>query len=155
MKTVNEMKRHIQKGVSLIELMVAIAILGIVASLAASVYTEYTLSANVSKAIQEIRMIGLLVTEFQRSTRGNPADLSIVGVSNKDPWGRDYQYLDVTITANAGQARMDNGTPINTDFDLYSMGPDGDSAVSLTNPQSQDDVIRASNGRYVGTVNGF
>jgi general secretion pathway protein G len=40
--------------------------------------------------------------------------------------------------------------PINTDFDLYSMGPDGRSAPPLTASDSRDDIVRANNGRFVG-----
>jgi hypothetical protein len=34
--------------------------------------------------------------------------------------------------------------PINSDFDLYSKGKDGDSAAPLTASRSQDDIIRAT-----------
>jgi general secretion pathway protein G len=40
--------------------------------------------------------------------------------------------------------------PINSDFDLYSMGADGESMPPLQNPKSRDDVIRAGNGAYIG-----
>jgi general secretion pathway protein G len=40
--------------------------------------------------------------------------------------------------------------PINSDFDLYSMGADGESLPPLQNPRSRDDIIRAGNGAYIG-----
>ena len=40
--------------------------------------------------------------------------------------------------------------PINTNFDLYSMGPDGKSVPPLTAQASQDDIIWASDGEYIG-----
>jgi general secretion pathway protein G len=53
--------------------------------------------------------------------------------------------------ANPGQMRKDkNMVPINTDFDLYSMGKDGESVLPLTAKKSQDDIVRASNGAFVG-----
>ncbi len=42
--------------------------------------------------------------------------------------------------------------PINSDFDLYSMGPDGRSVSPLTSSLSRDDIVRANNGRFVGTA---
>jgi general secretion pathway protein G len=45
--------------------------------------------------------------------------------------------------------------PINTDFDLYSMGEDGRSVGPLRARHSRDDIVRASNGRYVGTASGY
>jgi len=46
-------------------------------------------------------------------------------------------------------------TPINSDYDLYSMGPDGESNEPLTVPVSRDDIIRASDGAYVGVAENF
>jgi general secretion pathway protein G len=47
--------------------------------------------------------------------------------------------------------RMDRFlVPINSDFDLYSMGPDGRSVAPMTARMSRDDIVRASNGRFVG-----
>jgi general secretion pathway protein G len=55
------------------------------------------------------------------------------------------------VGANRGQMRKDrNLVPINTDFDLYSMGKDGETVMPLTTPKSQDDIVRASNGAFVG-----
>jgi general secretion pathway protein G len=45
--------------------------------------------------------------------------------------------------------------PINSDYDLYSMGPDGESVEPLTAAKSHDDIIRASNGAYVGVAENF
>ena len=40
--------------------------------------------------------------------------------------------------------------PINSDYDLYSMGKDGQSMEPLTAQKSHDDVIRANDGSFVG-----
>jgi len=45
--------------------------------------------------------------------------------------------------------------PLNTDFDLYSVGPDGESAGPLSAKNSKDDVIRALNGGFVGLASNF
>lgn len=45
--------------------------------------------------------------------------------------------------------------PINSDFDLYSTGPDGRSQATLNAPVSRDDVIRAANGAYYGLAEKF
>ena len=50
-----------------------------------------------------------------------------------------------------GQARKDhNLVPINSDFDLFSAGPDGKSTGPLTAKASRDDIIRGSDGAFVG-----
>ena len=45
--------------------------------------------------------------------------------------------------------------PINTDFDLYSMGKDGESVPALTAAKSRDDVVRAANGAFIGLASKF
>ncbi len=45
--------------------------------------------------------------------------------------------------------------PINTDFDLYSMGEDGKSVPPLTAKASRDDIIRANDGGYIGPASGY
>jgi len=45
--------------------------------------------------------------------------------------------------------------PVNSDYDLYSMGSDGKSRPPFTARASLDDIVRASNGGYVGPVADF
>lgn len=40
--------------------------------------------------------------------------------------------------------------PLNLDFDLFSIGKDGDSKENLRAKASRDDIVRASDGAYVG-----
>ncbi|MFK7739870.1 MAG: type II secretion system protein [Planctomycetota bacterium] len=42
--------------------------------------------------------------------------------------------------------------PLNTDYDLFSLGPDSRTATSLGEKVGLDDVIRANNGAYFGTA---
>jgi general secretion pathway protein G len=52
--------------------------------------------------------------------------------------------------------RKDRNThPINTDFDLYSKGRDGKTNYPLTAEASQDDIIRANNGGYLGLASHY
>jgi general secretion pathway protein G len=55
-----------------------------------------------------------------------------------------------------GQARKDhNLVPINSDFDLFSPGPDGKSTGPLTAKASRDDIVRGSDGAYVGPAKDY
>ncbi len=42
--------------------------------------------------------------------------------------------------------------PVNSDYDLYSKGPDGDTQKQFTAAKARDDIVRANNGRYYGTA---
>jgi len=70
-----------------------------------------------------------------------------------DPWGHAYQYLgiDVVPPPNTGALRRDkNLNPLNSDYDLYSMGPDGLTQKQLTAAKDRDDIVRAGNGGFIG-----
>jgi general secretion pathway protein G len=55
-----------------------------------------------------------------------------------------------------GQARKDRAlVPINTRFDLYSLGKDGRSAAPLTAADSQDDIVRANDGAFIGLARDY
>ncbi|HEX6813240.1 MAG TPA: prepilin-type N-terminal cleavage/methylation domain-containing protein [Planctomycetota bacterium] len=45
--------------------------------------------------------------------------------------------------------------PLNTDYDLFSLGPNGLTSVSLGETLGQDDVIRANNGGFFGPASEY
>ncbi|MEZ6038347.1 MAG: prepilin-type N-terminal cleavage/methylation domain-containing protein [Planctomycetota bacterium] len=45
--------------------------------------------------------------------------------------------------------------PLNSDYDLFSLGPNGGTAISLGEAMAQDDVIRANNGGFFGTASDY
>jgi len=80
----------------------------------------------------------------------------IYGEVSLDAWGNPYQYLNHDKAKGKGKLRKDkNLVPINSDYDLYSMGPDGKTASPLTASMSKDDIIRARNGLYVGVAEDY
>jgi general secretion pathway protein G len=85
-----------------------------------------------------------------------PGSLAGVGLGNLlDPWGNPYVYLNLE-GAPPGAARKDRFlVPINSDYDLYSMGPDGKTTAPLTAKAARDDIIRANDGAYVGPAAGY
>jgi general secretion pathway protein G len=87
-----------------------------------------------------------------------PDDLSGIGRAGKlDPWGFPYVYYKFpTGNGNPGGARKDRFlVPVNSTYDLYSIGPDGASSPPFTAAKSQDDVVRASDGDYIGLASKF
>ena len=59
-------------------------------------------------------------------------------------------YLGVPTEATRRRDRY--MFPLNTDYDLFSLGPNCRTAVSLGETMGQDDVIRANNGGFFGTA---
>ena len=88
-----------------------------------------------------------------------PADLAEIGRSAlEDSWGNPYQYLNFAAAGvnGKGKVRKDrNLVPLNSTYDLYSNGKDGKSQPPLTAKASQDDVVRANDGSYVGLASAY
>ena len=77
------MKRN-QAGFTLIELMIVIAILGILAAIAIPAYQDYSVRAKVSEAINVASPAKLAVAEFLSSEGTWPANRTEAGVSTVD-----------------------------------------------------------------------
>lgn len=144
-------------GFTLIEILIAIAIIGVLASLAIPKYADYRERARVYQAVTEIHTMSVTISHYILDVRSPPDTLAQVGAAGKlDPWGRPYQYFNLISKKGNGQARKDKQlNPINTDFDLYSVGKDGSSQSSLMAKTSRDDVIRAGDGRFIGLAEDF
>jgi general secretion pathway protein G len=139
----------------LIEIMIVVTILGLLATLALPPLQAAVDLARVARASEEIRTIQVEIS--QRDSL--PASLVEIGRAGLlDPWGRPYVYLKFggKKGGGIGAARKDRFlVPLNSDYDLYSLGKDGASAAPLSARQSQDDVIRANNGGFVGLASRY
>lgn len=146
-------------GWTILEMVVAMAIAGILTAIAIPLYVGYRERAMVQQAVRDMRVIEAGIKTFRNEYGGPPKQLSQVMDSVPlDPWGRPYQYLNLVNGAPgiAGKVRKDkNLVPINTEYDLYSKGPDGDTRAPLTAPQSHDDVVRANDGAFMGLASDY
>lgn len=147
--------RDHSSGFTLVELLVVVAILGVLVLSATPTYTRLKTRVMTTRCIAEIRTfqndIGAFVVE---NTTLPPNLLSLGKGSLKDVFGRPYVYL--RVDSAPGSARLGPfAVPLNTDYDLYSLGPDGASAQALSDPTSKDDIVRASDGGYLGEGLGF
>lgn len=143
-------------GLTLLELMVAVAIIGILAAIAVPNYISYTERARYVVVITSLQQISKEADGFFINRGRYPDNLGEIGMANaRDPWGNLYQYLSAA-TAKKNEMRKDRSLhPVNTDYDLYSMGRDGRSQVAFTAHSSQDDIVRANNGAYLGYVQDY
>ena len=143
-------------GFQLLELLMAVAIISIIALIAIPSYSKYRDKADIMAAEGDISSISLALSQYYSDNRSYPDSLDEIGMGDlKDPWGNPYKYLKIAgaDTKGKGKLRKDkNLVPVNNDFDLYSMGKDGASTPAFTAKMSQDDIVRANNGKYVGLV---
>lgn len=206
------------KGFTLVELLVSMAIFGLLSALVIPRFMGYVEKARVARAVAEIKDFETEIFAYYISNEKYPNSLTDLGrsfINILDPWGNPYQYLliDGTKVPGSGKSVSNSGfsgfaiaasgggdgaswgswffgvayaapgggggssgggggssggggggsqprkdrflVPINSDYDLYSVGPDGESAAPLTAAKSRDDIIRASDGAYVGVAVNF
>ena len=160
---INSSNKNNEMGFTLIELIIVIAIIGTLAGIATPVMITYTERARVERAKIEIRNIEREIMAFNVENDSFPVSLAEIGLEGMlDPYGNPYQYEPATYIDKNGnvkksnKARKDhNLVPVNTDFDLYSMGKDGESVAPFTAKKSRDDIVRANDGQFVGLVSAY
>ena len=97
------MKRSIQKGFTLIELMIVVAIIGILAAVALPAYQDYTKRAKLSEVILAASACRTTVTEVYQSASGS--------LPVADAWGCESsaatsKYVNRVQTNAAGAIRV-------------------------------------------------
>jgi general secretion pathway protein G len=145
------------RGMTLLELLLAAALAAVLLVIAVPSYSSYVDKVKVATAESDITRIEAAIQLYQSTNQQLPTSLAQVGYATLlDPWGHPYQYLDFTGLKGKGQMRKDrNLVPINSQYDLYSMGKDGATVPPLTAKVSQDDIILAGDGAYIGLASGY
>ncbi len=136
------------------DLVVTLVIASLLAAIALPSYEAFATRAKVAAAIGDIGKFSLAIESFRlRNNDRIPATLEEMGIPVPlDPWGKPYEFLNIRAagSGNGGLRKDGKLNPLNTDFDLYSRGRDGDSAGPLSAKKSRDDIVRANNGAFIG-----
>lgn len=138
-----------EAGFSLVELMVTVVILGILASIAISSYRDIKQQVSQARAMEELRGIEQTISSYVIEKGVLPDSLADLRPAPfLDPWGHPVIYVNI---AEGGVPRKDWAViNLNTDYDLYSKGPDNLTHQMLSDSASEDDVLRGSDGSYMG-----
>lgn len=143
-------------GFTLIEWLIVLAFLATLVGVAVPAYTSYVNKANITQAKTDVRSLELAIARYEAKNGELPDSLADIGATAfLDPWGNPYQYLRIAGAdlKGKGELRKDRFlVPLNSDYDLYSKGEDGDSKAPLTAKTSRDDIIRANNGAFIGVA---
>jgi type IV pilus assembly protein PilA len=98
-----QMRKRVQQGFTLIELMIVVAIVGILAAIALPAYQDYVVRSKMSEAVAALAACKTSVQEYASTKAAWPADVDAAGCSTTAT-----QYLasltiagdPVAITAN-------------------------------------------------------
>jgi general secretion pathway protein G len=151
------LKRKLCAGFTLVELLIIMAIIMTLSAIAVPNLVAALEYAKNARASADIHALGQDIFAYSITKDKFPNTLADIGADTRlDPWGNPYQYLNFANVNGNGKMRKDRFlVPINTDFDLYSLGKDGNSVSPLTAKASQDDIIWANDGSYVGLASEF
>jgi type IV pilus assembly protein PilA len=113
------MKRSLQKGFTLIELMIVVAIIGILAAVALPAYQDYTVRAKVSEVILAASSAKTAVAESAQVNSGMPNTASLVVDSQASKWVSQVRYTQtdasngvITVTTSANDSKINGVTVV-------------------------------------------
>jgi len=152
-------------GFTIVELIVVIGVLAVLTIIGMGVYSHFIDKAKNTRAIAEIRGLEKEILDFWHTNDRLPDNLSELDRAVMlDPWRTPYQYINFDTAPDAEEKRRTKGNkgkgkgagdPLNSDYDLFSMGKDRTSAPVLTDDTSKDDIVRADDGSYTGLVSEY
>lgn len=144
-----------QQGFTLTETLIATALLAVGADAVVGALSEHFERARIEQTRHEITQLREAIETYRSHHHELPASLTELGSSTPlDPWGHSYEYVNFDTSGTVGQRAYD-GLPINSEYDLYSRGPDGHTDANLETESARDDIVTARDGGFVGSAADF
>jgi prepilin-type N-terminal cleavage/methylation domain-containing protein len=165
------MKSATQGGFTLIEVMMAVALVAILSAIAVQLYVGYIEEAKLGTAAKDIRQAEIILDDLAADNALNAIDGGLTSVRGiylangglqlgapattpagttpwLDPWDRIYRYqrngADGVMRDAAGDVSNDaSNSSLPQSYDIFSLGDDGTAGTA-------DDVVRGCNGRFIG-----
>ena len=111
--------KSVQKGFTLIELMIVVAIIGILAAIAIPAYQDYTIRAQVTEGLNLAAPAKASVAEYFANTGNFPADNTAAGIGQ--PTEIQGKYVQ-SVTVTAGKIDIVYGNQANTKIAGLDLG---------------------------------
>jgi general secretion pathway protein G len=140
-----------QHGFTLAETLIATTLLAVGADTVVVGISGQFERARIERAKQEITQMQWAIETYRARYHELPGSLADLGSAvSLDPWGHSYEYVNFDASGTVGQRTYD-GLPINSEYDLFSRGPDGRTDANLRTETARDDIVRARDGSFVGS----
>ena len=145
------------RGFTFVEILLVLAVAGVLVAIVLPAVEQYVEKSRRVQAALDVAEMSAKIKQQEKSSGALPNTLADAGYGGKlDPWGKPYEYFNLRTSTGNGQARRDKKlAPLNSDFDLYSVGRDGLTQASLGHASSRDDLVRARDGGFIGTAEEF
>ena len=138
------MKRNLQKGFTLIELMIVVAIIGILAAVALPAYQDYTIRAKMSEPVLALSGCRTSVQELIEGTTA-----ATLPAADAETWGcpigasAETKFVDELHVATTGvvTAKVQNIAAV-VDTKIVSLAPMKDDTTVFTNSDVRVKVYR-------------
>jgi len=143
--------KAVQKGFTLIELMIVVAIIGILAAVALPAYQDYTARAKMSEVILAASACRTSITETVQSAASLPVGGQWGCESNVADAHPISQYVNMIETNEFGDVRVQVSSAINGDLtDKYIILQPSEAATSYDAPEVGDRVASWTCGPQSG-----
>jgi general secretion pathway protein G len=156
---ISRLRLRSQSGLTIAELLIVMAILATLSAIVVPIISDFRERARIARVIADIKVLESEIAVFEAQNGRLPATLTEIRRDGlHDAWGRPYEYLNFAGLAPRDRNRIrkdHNLHPLNSTYDLYSKGADGNSQAALTATTSRDDIIRANDGGYVGLASNY
>jgi type IV pilus assembly protein PilA len=104
------MNKRVQQGFTLIELMIVVAIIGILAAIALPAYRDYTIRSKVSEVILAASSARTSVSEYAQANSSLPAALTVESQLGNYTASVAYASGVITATANTAEPAISGAT---------------------------------------------
>ncbi len=97
MKSMKMMKKQAQAGFTLIELMIVVAIIGILAAVSIPAYSDYTMKAKIANVMSSVDSLKTAVTVCAQEAGGDPATCATGGTGGVPAFTATKEVATATV----------------------------------------------------------